>query len=1212
MNTMFKEILLFEFRYRLKRPATYIYSGLLFLMSFLTMLGLGGAFGESFVLGDDSGGKVLANSPYQINWIITLLSWYGLLITCSMMGTPVFRDFEYRIHPLFYTTPISKAGYLFGRFSGSFLITLLVFMGLAAGAFLATLMPWVEAEKLAPFNLLWYLQPYLIIVIPNLFFTGAVFFGLGTLTRSGLSLYVGGIIFLLLYVMASSLISDLDNEMIASLIDPMGSAAIYYTQRYWTSAERNLLMLPFSDQLVLNRTLWLAISLAILAFCYNRFNFSFANAGRKFFRKQSMAHTTEEIKLTGHIALPSVTQPFSFKSSLKQYFHLTKMEFKGTVRSIYFIAIVTAGTLFVFVMGAQLGKLYGTTVFPVTSAVIRVLGGSFGLFIFIIIIFYSGELVWRERDKRMNQIYDTLPVPNWLPFTSKLSALMLVQVVLLLVVMLCGLIVQTFKGYYRYELDVYFTGLFGIRLIEYCMLIVLAMLVQVVVNNKYLGHFILVVYYLFNIFLEELGWEHNLYSFNSDPGITYSAMNGYGHFVGPFIVYKIYWAAFALLLAVITNMLWPRGTETSLQRRFKLARMQLTRSTVLIAAAAFTIFILTGGFIFYNTNILNVYRTSDQQEERQANYEKKYKKYDAIPQPRITDVDLQVDIYPGERTFSFKGHFWIKNKYGKPIDSVHLHIPEEAEIRQITLNQPARLVVKDEEFDYYIYKMAQPMRPGDSVRLNLDLLYETKGFRNSGSNTDIVYNGTFIKNNYLPKIGYQPSFELSHDHLREKYGLPPKPYMADVADSAARMNNYYSNHADWINFNAIISTASDQIALAPGYLQKEWTANGRRYFHYKMDAPIINFYAFLSADYAVKRDKWIGKDGKEVTIEIYYHPGHEYNLDRMISSVKKSLDYFTANFSPYPHRQLRILEFPGYKSIAQSFPNTIPYSESVGFIADIEEDEGVDYPFYLTAHEVAHQWWGQQVVSGDVQGSRLMSETLSQYSALMVMKQEYGEEMMKKFLEYELNLYLQGRTGEARKELPLYRVENQDYIHYRKGSLVMHALADYLGEEKLNRALQDYIKDVAFQQAPYTNSIEFLHFIRGVTPDSLQYLVTDMFERITLYENKTIEATYRKLENDKYKVILIVEAKKFYADGQGVETEAKLNDWIDIGIMAREKVNGRWKDKPIYLEKHQLKSGVNKFDFIVIEEPEKAGIDPYHLLIDRNPDDNTKELRASE
>ncbi len=1210
---MFKEIFLFELKYRMKRPATYIYFGLMFLMAYLAMLGLGGAFGGGVIIGDASGGKVFANSPYQINWIVTLLSWFGVLITCSMMGTPIFRDFEHKTHSLYYTTPISKAGYLFGRFAGSFVVTLFVFTGVALGAMFATIMPWMEPEKVGPFNLMWYIQPYLTIILPNLLLTGAIFFTLATLTRSALSIYVGGVIFLVLYGVASSLTNDLDNETIANLLDPLGASAIYYTQRYWTTAERNTLMLPFSEYVIINRALWTSIGLALLAFCYYRFSFSFANAGVKLFRRRNSAEAAGAFVPTERLQLPKVSQHFSFNLSLSQYFKLTKLEFKGIVKSVYFIAIVTAGLVFLFVSGAQVGKMYDTNTFPVTSQVVTVLNGTFALFFLIIITFYSGELVWRERDNRINQIYDALPIPNWVPFASKMTALMLVQVVLLFLIMISGIIIQTFKGYYNYELDIYLKGLFGINLIDYLLLCVLAMLIQVIVNNKYIGHFVMVVYYLLNIFKGQLGWEHTLYSYSSDPGITYSAMNGYGHFVWPFTIYKIYWGAFALLLAILGNMLWARGSETMLKWRFKLASLQLTKSTLFVTAAAMVVFLVTGGFIFYNTNILNKYQTSDDREEQLAEFEKKYKKYEDIPQPRITDVKLDVDIYPEDRVFAFKGSFWLKNKHTQPIDSVHLMLSDEAEIRKLAFTKPAKLILTDKDNGYYIYKLAQPLQPGDSMQLNLDLNYATKGFRNSGSNTGIVYNGTFINSEYLPKIGYQSGIELSEDDVRKEHGLAPKPRMADVNDAKARMNTYISSEADWVNFEATVSTTPSQIAIAPGYLQKEWIKDGRRYFHYKMDAPILNFYSFLSADYQVKKDKWKGKNGQDVAIEIYYHKGHEYNLDRMIRGVKKSLDYFTENFSPYQHRQVRILEFPGYQTFAQSFPNTIPYSEAIGFIADVDDNdpEDVDYPFYITAHEVAHQWWAHQVIGGNVQGSVLMSETMSQYSALMVMKKEYGEERMKKFLKYELNSYLVGRTTERKKEMPLYKVENQGYIHYRKGSVVMYALANYIGEQQLNRYLQQYIKKVAFQEAPYTNSVEFMQYLRAATPDSLQYLVTDMFENITLYENKATDASYKKLPDGKYKVTLTIDAKKMYADSLGTEKTATLNDWVDVGVLAREKVNGHWQDKPLYLQKHKLKSGKNKFEFIVSEEPAKAGVDPYNILIDRNPDDNTKTLSES-
>src|SRR5690606_38546520 len=158
---------------------------------------------------------------------------------------------------------------------------------------------------------------------------------------------------------------------------------------------------------------------------------------------------------------------------------------------------------------------------------------------------------------------------------------------------------------------------------------------------------------------------------------------------------------------------------------------------------------------------------------------------------------------------------------------------------------------------------------------------------------------------------------------------------------------------------------------------------------------------------------------EEVVIEVFHHPGHEYNVARMIDAVKKSLEYYTSEFGPYQHRQLRIVEFPRYQTFAQAFPNTVPYSEGIGFIARVRDpDEDIDYPSDVTTHEVAHQCWPNQVIGENVQRSTLLSETLSQYSSLMVMQSEFGRDQIQKFLSYEQDSYLQNRGFEQKKETP--------------------------------------------------------------------------------------------------------------------------------------------------------------------------------------------------
>jgi len=344
-----------------------------------------------------------------------------------------------------------------------------------------------------------------------------------------------------------------------------------------------------------------------------------------------------------------------------------------------------------------------------------------------------------------------------------------------------------------------------------------------------------------------------------------------------------------------------------------------------------------------------------------------------------------------------------------------------------------------------------------------------------------------------------------------------------------------------------------------------------------------------------------------VTIEIDYQAEHTYDLAGMVKGIKRSLDYYTTKFGPYQHHQVRIVEFPRYEQFAMSLPNTIPFSESIGFIARVDptKPDDIDYPFYVTAHEVGHQWWAHQVISGNVEGATMLDESLAQYSALMVMKREFGADKMKRFLRYELDRYLRGRSTEKRAEVPLVRVDNEPYIHYAKGSLVMYALQDYIGEDVLDAVLAKFIAAKKFQSPPYTDARELVAAIRAATPPELAYIVEDMFESITLYENRATHATATKRADGRYEVKLDVTAKKLHASELGKESEVPVHDFIDVGVLGKD-------GKVLALERKTIDSAEASFTLLVDEKPVKAGIDPLNKLIDRAPDDNVMSVDERE
>jgi ABC-type transport system involved in multi-copper enzyme maturation permease subunit len=1183
----------FEFRTRMKRVSTYIYFAILATLAALWMAAAGGAFSSASI---NFGDKVFVNAPYALAQTITVLGLLGTVVMAAVMGRAVQQDFEHQTFHFFFTSPIGKHQYFIGRFLGAAATLVFIFLGITLGILVGAHWPGIDATRVGPWSLAAFVQPYLLMVLPNILFLGACFFGLAALGRRMLPVYIAGVVVLVGYLVAIRLLRDIDNRTLAALIDPIGSSALGLVTRYWSLAEKNSLLVPLADEVLWNRALWLGVGAVVFAFCYARFRMAFAQSERG---EKVVERAVAKAPAAARAALPQVTLDVRSLSYLRLLPGMVALHLRETLKNVYFGVIVLTGVLFILGNAKVVGSQFGTNTYPVTYQVLDFASGSFGLFMLIITAFYAGELVWRERDARMAHITDSLPAPTWLSFAAKLLTLMTMQAVLQLVVLACGVLVQLFHGYTRLELPQYFYRLFALQLPDYWMIAALALAIHAVVNHKYLGHFLVVLYYVFEVTASAFGYDHRIYRFGSIPPMTYSDMNGYGHFLGPIRWFQLYWGAGAVLLLVVARLFWVRGADLDWKLRWRIARTRWTRPLAATAVGAFAVFAATGAWIFYNTDVLNTYRNEYQGEALQAQYERLYKPFAARPQPKIVATKIAVDIFPHQHRVRFAGTHTVKNKAAAAIEELYVGLPETAKVNKLDGSVGMRAVETRPELGWRRFALARALQPGETMTIDFDLEYPRPGFTNGGASSLVVDNGTFVNSGLLPALGYQERRELSQDNDRKKHGLAPRPRMPDLDDAAARSRNYISGDADWIDFEATVSTATDQIALAPGYLQREWVEGGRRHFHYKMDVPILNFYAFLSARYAVKRGTWSG-GGKEVPIEVYYQPGHEYNVEAMIAAVKDSLDYYTRAFGPYQHRQVRILEFPRYATFAQAFPNTIPYSEGIGFIAKVDpkDPKDVDYPYYVTAHEIAHQWWAHQVIGANVQGATMLSETLSQYSALMVMKKKYGDAKMRRFLKYELDSYLRNRGSERKKELALYRNENQPYIHYRKGSLSMYALQDAIGEEAVNRALASYIGKVAYQEPPYTTTRELLAEFRAVTPPEHQYLIADLFESIVLYENRALSATWREKAGGRYEVTLKVMAKKVRADESGAQTDVPMDDLVDIGVLGDD-------DTPLYLQKHRVRSGESTFTLEVSGKPARAGIDPVVKLIDRRPDDNT-------
>jgi len=1190
---MLREFFKFELGTQLRQPLLWVCALIFGALAF-------GATTTDAIQVGGSIGNVNRNAPVVVAQLLGAFSMISMFVVTIFIAGTVLRDSEVGIADMLFATPMKKHDYLAGRFGAGLVACLVIFAVIILGMMLGPLMPWVDPQRVGPFAGNAYLWSLGVLVLPNLLFIGALLMLLASTTRSIMLVYVGVLAFFVLWIVAGKFTADIDNEWVAVLADPFGIRALGRATRYFSAAETNAGLPDLAGYILANRALWTAVALVLFGLTLALFKPQRAGTGKRLFGKAKAPAVSAPVP--AHIALPRITPRFTAATRWAQCWHIFTFDAAAVFRSVPFLVMLLFGMLNMVGAGTQMGKMFGTDVYPVTHLMIELLNSSFNFFLVIIITFYAGELIFKERQVKIADVVDAMPAPNWAPLVAKSLALIGVVLAFLLAGALTAIGIQLVRGGAPVEPLLYLKGVL-LAAVPFVLMGLIAIVLQVVTNNKFIGYLLMIVLLISQVVMGVMHLAHNLYNFAGLPGTPYSDMNGYGHFITGWSWFALYWTLFTVAALIVAQAFWVRGLSFAWRERVRAAGTRLKGTSGAALAVCLLAFAGVGGWIFHNTNTLAHYEASDVAMDKQALYEKTYRKYKDLPQPKITDVRAAVDIYPDARRVAVKGSYVLQNKTALPLDTLRLQL--NPDVATTLSGLPAhRVELDDRKLGFMVVKLDQALPPGARLPLEFTIDVRHPGFKNGGSPDTVNLNGTFFNNReFFPRIGYQTDAELTDRNERRKRGLGEPVRMAKLEDQAARANTMFGADADWISFETTISTSDGQIALAPGQLQKSWKANGRSYYQYKMDRKMMPFFAYLSADWQVRKGDWHG-----IPIEVYHDRKHAYNVDRMIVATQKSLDYYTTQFTPYQHGQVRILEFPNYASFAQSFAGTIPFSESIGFIADLRDKEDIDYVFYVTAHEMAHQWWGHQIAAANVQGSSMLVESLAQYSALMVMEKEYGRHQMRRFLRYELDRYLSSRGGEAIEELPLMRVENQQYIHYRKGSLVFYRLRDEIGEAALNRALKRYLEDKGYQESPFTTSRELLDYIRAEAPAAKQALITDLFEKIVFYDNRVLEASARKRGDGQWDVTMKLHLAKMEADGKGKESPRAYDEPVEIGVFARAKGAKEADERVLLLDKRTL-SGENPVVTVTVkEQPFEVGVDPYNKMIDRVSRDNRKEV----
>lgn len=1199
---MIFNIIAFELKYWKTRIITYVFPLIVFLISLL-----------AFTVDNISLGSEVAyrNAPATLLMVYFIFFLMLPIFVNSFVSSSITRDYEFKVDQIIYSLPISRFNLLLGRFIGGCLVVSWMFIGVLIADIIAKYMPWVEPGMLTHTNFVAHLMNYFLIALPNIFIIGSILFLIASWTKNNNFSFLGAIVMVVLYLTLISLMQKIDNKIILSLSDPFGFIPIEIQTKKWTAFERNHSLFQLDFRFLLNRLVWFIVAAFLWFIAFSIVNKKGTNSKSK--KEQKVKKVESFIP-----KVIQITTDFSWKYTLKNIFFQAKIDALNLIKSPAFYVIV--GLIFMVYSLILVGMVQDDRTNEIATSynTIRFLGGVKTLMKFAI-IFFSGILIWKERDAKMNDILDALPSNPFLIYLGKLLSIFYVSIALNIIVMIIGILYQVFQGVFNIEFGLYFTELFIFDVYQNMTLAILAMFLQIIINNKYIAYFVSLLIMFLESFLKSwLEIDSNMVGISPNlPSVIYSDIYGYGPYLKNQLAFMVYWALFYGTLLFASMYFMVRGKSESFSKRLNEAKTRFLMSRWQFSGVLIC-FIVFGAWIYYQTKIKNQYMSQTELMDRKAYYEKNFKKYDNINLPKVVKLVNAIDLFPEERKVSVKGTFTMVNTSDTIIDKVYvnnsLKFPYKLNFsaaKKIASNTNSHVL-------FETYQFNKPLSKGDTIYIDYEREVSYSGIENEVEDNRLLPNGTFLDVSELtPLFGYQPEQELDDKSEREERGLGVKsedmPKLEENCTHACQ-KDYLGGYSDWAQIYTTVSTSKEQTAIAPGSLKKHWNQNGRNYFEYHLEQPSKFFFSVVSAKFNVLRDSTNG-----VLCEVYYHPAHNYNVKEMMKALKKSIQYYSSNFGPYYHKEARIIEFPQFSSFAQAFPGTMPFSESVGFTSNlVDNPKDINEIFHIVSHEMAHQWWAHQVIGANMQGATFLSESLAEYASLKLLQLEYGIDMTAKFLKDANNNYIFSRAGEAKKESSLLQVDNKPYIHYQKGSIVLFGIQQIIGEKAINTILNDIVKNFAYKNPPYPTSYQLYNRLYQATPDSFKYLVKDGIENIIIYQSD-IEKIESVKSGKGYKTTVTFSLKKNSSDPNAKQTkdldkimigqskEIPFNDYFDIALFQEESSKTRY-GKLIVSQRFKLIKSQNTLSIYSDKKPDKLVIDPYFIYIHKDPEENIKNI----
>lgn len=1003
------------------------------VMAIITAIGTFIGFRFNLTVGEG----VFINSPYSSGFLLGLLSLSVIFVATVFAIQLLFREWDTRMDEIVFSTPITIPQFTSARMISLIVLSALTFlllsMGFAVGQHLRT-----GTEMASGLHVWRYVYPFLLFGLPNCLFVCSILSLVAWSTKNKLLVALSGLFLYILYMvilvfsnspfLAQSSPQSLGVQHLAALADPFGLSAYFWESRNYSVTQRNTTWVPVKGALLVNRLAFSALSILFLYLAGKSFSVGKRKKPAIAGRRPRSIQANWPLSFGSAPFQVTATQ-FGPRQQTLSIFSFAKADLSYIFKSI---PLVMASLLLLFFLGME---IYGDITqgiripeqFASSGLIASTITENLQRLGLLLVVYYVNDIYWRSSISRFSILENTTffsgnkKIGHWLSLAALVLFFTGISIIL-------GLLFQWAYHYDRINWSAY-GGLLVFNTWPLLLLSGCLLLLNGAVRHKYLALAvsILVTWLVTGSFIRS--WIsspliHLFVGFKEG----FSDFSGYDSYLKFFSERFIFGSCFLLLAW------W-----------FLTIRKRNPRSLIFWLYPL----VLAAIGIFASTRFMKGYipRNKSLEMGNAANYERKFRKYQHLPQPVITAVATRIHLYPSSHYYLIEGTYTVKNLDSLPVHTILVNFHKDLEM------QEAFYACHDDsaalQYPVTELKLRHPLRPKDSATLHFKLSYAWHPVNSLDPANAILSNGSFMRiSRYYPQLGYQSEREITNLNERQSHGLGPATSVKTLEDPRTTMD-------DFIKLDMEVSTEENQTAIGTGELISRHSAKHRNYFHYRTPVPVPFRFAVASAEYAMKSVLHGG-----IKICVYYNPKHHENVDRLLYNAGLTLDYCRQNFGPYPFSSICFAEISSFAKgfNGTAYPGEIFMNENITFHANLEAGHPQDVINELAAHELSHLWWGcSQIAPDNREGAPMLTETLAMYTEMMLYKQMYGPERMKERLMIQQQIY-EAEKGFA-SEQPLYRVTaDNPHISYAKGALVMVRLSELIGEQKLNLGLRNFLQ----------------------------------------------------------------------------------------------------------------------------------------------------------